>query len=247
MKIENLLPKVYYKESRDFAYIGRAFEIIVNYIKSLTDVISINYNSTNISDMLVELYALNIGLRNISNYNLQELQTWVNNYSYMLKYKGSLKSIDLAVKIWLNFNKLTTYSLDVNNQNLIIYIPTNIGNTKLLEYMFNYILPAGMTYNIVTADKQSLYLSTYNKNDISDYKINLSDYDLGNVFNLDNVGSDTGNLEDVVKNINIADDSFNTNSTFYLGTIVNTSSTSISVVSDETDLNNIDLLEDVYM
>ena len=39
MEVRKLVPDVYYRESRDFSYIGRLIEILVNYNKTGADLV----------------------------------------------------------------------------------------------------------------------------------------------------------------------------------------------------------------
>ena len=34
MEVRKLVPDIYYKDSRDFSYIGRLFEVLINYMKT---------------------------------------------------------------------------------------------------------------------------------------------------------------------------------------------------------------------
>ena len=74
IKLQNLTPEIYYKQSRDFQLIGRLFDIVLNYVKTNAD----------------NLYSLPIGndmnenLLNLLSYTLvlKQVETIIQN-SYL--------------------------------------------------------------------------------------------------------------------------------------------------------------------
>lgn len=56
MKVERMVPEIYYDKSRDFAYIGRLLEIVFNYMKTAADNVGVEPDEdidSNIIDLLV--------------------------------------------------------------------------------------------------------------------------------------------------------------------------------------------------
>lgn len=152
MKLEALLPEVYYKESRDFAYVARVLEICMNYIKTGADCVNMNLDNNSVSSMLVELLADTLGFNSKHKYVTKDLIVISSAFSELLHNKGNLKAVDLAIRLLLNsqniknksdfdfctFNPIT-YELEIN-------IPDTLSDLILLEDLFDYILPVGVTY-----------------------------------------------------------------------------------------------------
>lgn len=152
MKIERMLPEVYIRESRDFAYIARLIEIIFNYMKSSGDCIKSISQISDTDTNLISLLATNVGFDTKHIYSNKNLLSVLKSFSEILRNKGNSKSIQQSIQLLLNNQKIK----NVNIQNLIlidnatgeieIQIPENLEDTVLLEDIFDYILPAGMTY-----------------------------------------------------------------------------------------------------
>lgn len=165
MNIEQLLPNVYYEDSRDFAYIARLFEVIFNYMKTGADCVKNNYTSDKsaVDSSLVELLADTLGFTCRHSYDNNALTAIAGSFQELLRNKGSLYSIELAINLLINAqqtkgDKEFNYACELNTVNtgydpdgvdLIIYLPDNLQEVTLLEDLLDYILPAGMLYKIL--------------------------------------------------------------------------------------------------
>lgn len=162
MNIEQLLPNVYYEDSRDFAYIARLFELIFNYMKTGADCVKNNYTSDKsaVDSGLVELLADTLGFTCRHSYDNAALTAIAGSFQELLRNKGSLYSIELAINLLINAqqtkgDKEFNYACELNTGydpdgvDLIIYLPDNLQEVTLLEDLLDYILPAGMLYKIL--------------------------------------------------------------------------------------------------
>lgn len=157
IKSQNLVPNIYYKESRDFQLFGRIYDIIFNYAKTNIDLME-NFPINNYTDSkLIELLARTLGFNNKLSYRNDDLNAICNVFITLMKNKGSLKSIELLVNTILNVSNINnkakvTLSDDVQYPLVVISIPDVISNpeVKLLEDVLDYILPIGVCYNIKT-------------------------------------------------------------------------------------------------
>lgn len=160
MNIEQLLPNVYYEDSRDFAYIARLFELIFNYMKTGADCVKNNYTSDKsaVDSSLVELLADTLGFTCRHSYDNNALTAIAGSFQELLRNKGSLYSIELAINLLINaqrtkgdkeFNYACELNPEYDDVDLIIYLPDNLQEVTLLEDLLDYILPAGMLYKIL--------------------------------------------------------------------------------------------------
>ena len=88
IKLQNLTPEVYYKESRDFQLLGRLFDLVLNAVKTDTDLL---YNlplSTNSDEKLLELLALTLGFKPKHQYNARNLKAVCSVFSEILRKFG---------------------------------------------------------------------------------------------------------------------------------------------------------------
>ena len=161
MKVKNLVPNVYYKESRDFSYIGRLFEILFNYIKTGSDLIDkslVNGINSNIIDLLTTT----LGFESKHEYIVKDLIALCSAFTYILKNKGSYKSIEDTINLLINSQNLRniynnlyfdiSYKVE-DKTDLIIILPDILQDTILMEDVFEYILPAGSLYTFISLSK----------------------------------------------------------------------------------------------
>ena len=163
MKVENLVPEVYYKESRDFAFVARCFELIFNYMKSSAQCVDVNYLTEASDSSVIELLADTIGFTAKHRYDNKNLLAIIGSFQHLLRNKGSIYAVELAIRILMTaqglYDKSNIGSIceiaseseivkDTDKWKLIIYLPEQLSDIVLLEDLFDYILPAGMIYEI---------------------------------------------------------------------------------------------------
>ena len=168
IKLQNMTPSVYYDKSRDFQYIGRLYDIVLNAVK--TDIDTIKYiNDIDTCDgTLLNLLALTLGFEIKHEYNAVQLRAICSVLATILKNKGSIKAVTTACDAILAAEGITEaadYSFE--NGLLTIYLPYTLADTALIEDLLDYILPAGICCTIV----KELKIKT-----TSTTKIGLTDY-----------------------------------------------------------------------
>ncbi len=153
IQLKNLTPHVYSDQSRDFQFIERLFDIVLNSVKTASD----NLYSIPISDdsdeQLLTLMSLTLGFKSRHHYNNDQLKSICSCFSEIMRSKGSLQALDIAGKALLNAEGITdTMTIERKDNDpftLDIYVPQDLSDTNLLEDVFDYVLPAGMSYNII--------------------------------------------------------------------------------------------------
>jgi hypothetical protein len=155
IKTQNLTPEIYYKESRDFQLFGRLFDILFNDTKTNIDIMK-NFPISNHTDSkLLELLVNTLGFFPKNEYKYEDLNAIANTYSIIIKNKGSIKGIETAIKTILRAENISK-PFDITYDNATIYINwyEDVSNSEvaLLEEIFDYILPAGMLYEMTKAD-----------------------------------------------------------------------------------------------
>lgn len=152
MKVSNLVPEVYYKKSRDFSYIGRVFEVLFNYYKTNVDLVGKSPLDENVMSNIISLAATTLGFESKHEYINKDLVALCSSFAMLLKNKGTITAIEDCINILLhtqNIQQGTTIVYDDVNLELTIYVPSQIKDIVLLEDVFEYILPAGVTYSII--------------------------------------------------------------------------------------------------
>lgn len=152
------LPEVYYKESRDFQFLGRLFDVILNYNKMNIDTMRHNPLSKEMDDSLVTLAAYTVGFESRVDYDVNDLKAVCSAFRNLLSKKGTKEAIETCIEVLLKSKNISeSYSIIINNETsdisgysreLNIYIPAKLNDIRLLEDLFNYILPTGYIINI---------------------------------------------------------------------------------------------------
>ena len=150
IKFQDLTPEVYYKRSRDFQYIGRLFDLVLNNAKMNTDIISSLRLNPDMDPRLLDLLALTLGFKSKHEYNTKQLAALCSIFPFVLRNKGSKLAIETACNALLNAEGITKEaSIEVSDQTVSIFLPSELSDLNLLKDLLNYVLPAGMSCSLV--------------------------------------------------------------------------------------------------
>lgn len=188
------LPDVYGEKSRDFQLISRLFDLGFNTSKLSIDTMLNNNGSEDIDYRFVDLACRTVGFDYNGSYNTLELISVIKTFNNLLKNKGTTVAINDAIKLLLNSQGISSsyyiqYPTGDDGKPLkyiIISLPETVKNTKLLDEIFEYILPAGWQYSILlksviefgsgfTSDKIIIDHSIRSI-ELTDAKTNISNY-----------------------------------------------------------------------
>lgn len=154
IKLKELTPAIYYKESRDFQFIGRLFDIVLNSVKTEADLL---YNlplNTDSNDKLVDLLAFTLGFKPKHHYNSRQLKAVCSVFPEILRNKGSIKALKIACEALFSSmdiaqNLTYDFTKGKDNTELNLYIAQDFGDITILTDLLSYVLPAGMSCNII--------------------------------------------------------------------------------------------------
>lgn len=194
IKLQDLTPEVYYKQSRDFQFIGRLFDAVLNSVKTNSETL---YNlplNDNTDERLIDLMTTTLGFKSRHNYNVKQLTSLCSAFCYVIKNKGNITSILTAINALLNAEGISeeaSYELRENNTVLALFIPQTLTDTNLLKDLLNYILPAGMSCSIV---KEFKVIENAN-NTVNMGIDNITKYDSWTVGSTTYYGTNTGGAD----------------------------------------------------
>lgn len=156
VKSQDLVPSIYYKESRDFQYFGRLFDIIFNYAKTNIDLLrGINYKkNSNLIDLLMQTLGFYFVHDNKIDSLSQLSSIWIN----LIKNKGTEAAVTTLIKSILNHENIKT-EIDVSYtgsdtsegyNKLDIRFTRKVPDTDLflIESALDYILPVTVIYEL---------------------------------------------------------------------------------------------------
>lgn len=199
IKVRDLVPSIYYDESRDFQTFGRVFEVVFNYLKTNVDLVKENPLDRRSSINLIKLITKTLGFESKHEYSIDDLRTLCTVFIHCVRNKGTRIAIEDAVKALLHAQRIQKFFyVDIIEKDKMvnIYLPVEVTDVILLEDVLEYILPAGMYYNIIYGDvtRDNLMESEIVYED--DYKIvEFEDMQLGSVMSNDDERTTFSNLE----------------------------------------------------
>lgn len=203
MKVENFVPQVYYRESRDFAFIGRLIELAINYSKTAADNVNVRIEpNVNMDNYLLQLLADTLGFKLKHNYNTKDLLYICTSLYTLYKKKGSMEAIQDAVQILVNSQQIPqkviwkqNLVLDSTTKNLTLKIPASLTDLVLIEDLFDYILPAGITYSFMRVSNEAYNAKDNLSETVSDDQITsvkLTDLQAGGLFEVQTDATQSG-------------------------------------------------------
>jgi hypothetical protein len=163
IKIQNLTPQVYYNQSRDFQFIGRLYDLVLNYIKTNSDNLYHLPLNDNVNEQTLSLLATTLGFKMRHEYDSKQLVSLCTVLPKVLKYKGSLKAVLIAAQAILSSNGIKQrldYTIENGNSKLVLYVSSYLTNLNLLYDLMDYILPAGMSFEIIQELNSTIDLVT---------------------------------------------------------------------------------------
>ena len=152
IKLQDYTPEVYYRESRDFQFIGRLYDLVLNYVKTNADLIYSLPLSDNSDNQFIDLMAMTLGFHAKHKYTSQQLKAICFVLSEIIRNKGTIKALTIACDAIFHAEGIQgqfDYELTNNNTNIVIYLPQELSDTTLLNDLFEYILPAGRSCQII--------------------------------------------------------------------------------------------------
>lgn len=180
IKLQELTPSIYYEQSRDFQFIGRLYDIVLNYVKTNADNLYTLPIGKNMDEKLLNLLAFTLGFQSKHHYNSKQLLAICSVLPLILKNKGSLNAILIAVNSILyaeGINQALDYEFKDNN--LVLYLSPDLSDLTLLKDIMVYILPAGIGCDMIKEIQSVNTIKTIltTKDEVTVYK------DVANKFN----------------------------------------------------------------
>ena len=151
IKLQDLTPAVYYNQSRDFQFIGRLYDLVLNYSK--TNAANL-YNlpiGKNMDEQLLNLLALTLGFKPTKNYNSKQLRAICSVLPTILRHKGSIQALVLAINALLaaeGVSQPLDYTVNPK-QGITLYVAQELTDLSLFTDLLDYLLPAGLSCNVV--------------------------------------------------------------------------------------------------
>lgn len=151
IRLQENVPEIYVKESRDFQLFCRIYDLINNATRySIESTINL-LDPLKCSDKVLPLLCTKVGFFPKSEYNTLAFRNIINAFSYILKYKGSKQGIKMALNVILKAeNNYDKSNIEIDSKISVIKVLTKkpIQNEALLRDVLSYVIPIGYDLEI---------------------------------------------------------------------------------------------------
>lgn len=147
IRLQENVPEIYTKASRDFQLFCRTYDLVDNAVRFNVKSTRTLLDPLSVSDRMLPLLATRVGFFPKTEYNTYALRLIISVFPYMMRWKGTKKAIEIALYTILKAEKhygKVTISFDNNlDSTIVIYSDVAITNELLLRDVLSYILPIG--------------------------------------------------------------------------------------------------------
>ena len=175
IKIKDLTPKVYSNMSRDFQFIERLFDVVLNYLKTSTETVYTIPNIDALEAKFTELLALSLGFYSKRHYNENQLKALCKVFSTILRNKGNITAFKLLINTVLSADKIVDkaeeLSYDYKNAIYHLAVSAGLSDITLILDVLEYILPAGVRIDLARSAVEISDAYTTPVNILSDINI----------------------------------------------------------------------------
>ena len=168
-------PWEYSSQSRDYQVIARLYTALFNYVKMHIDNMSIW--DSNIDNKLTMLRAKTLNFNPDHSWDLDDLEAVTTCFKYLIRNKGTVKALKYLVDILMRIENIVGESISdavvMKYYNVTIRVPEDLLTFGIIEDLVKYLLPSGLTYDIIKYKSYNLsdvvYTDLYyNENNTND-------------------------------------------------------------------------------
>ena len=162
IRTTEVVPEVYINQSRDFQLLCRLIDIACNAAYANIEKLKFANDYEHCTSENLRKLAQKIGFEYTSNITDDELRKILSCFKYPVSYKGSLRGIQGAIRLFMNIkhiyfryeinvtSRLTGLNMPNDTIEIIIY-NIKIDNLDILSDILKYILPCGYNFSYVFA------------------------------------------------------------------------------------------------
>lgn len=162
IKLQDYTPEIYYKQSRDFQLLGRLYDVVLNSIKTSADALyGLPKADRTMQTRILDLLSYTLGFTAKHEYSNTQLAAVCSVFPSLIKLKGSIQAIQLLGDTLLSAEGINEkFSCYAEGNTIQLFIPGALSTLTLFNDLLDYLLPAGMSCNIVRANTESVAIAT---------------------------------------------------------------------------------------
>lgn len=145
-RVEKNVPDVYIQESRDFQLFARLYDLVFQSCRFNIDSMENVTDTLRCNDALLPLLSTKVGFFTKIQYTDQNYRYILAAFPYIIRYKGSLKGVQLVANLFENIMNITVkVEQSKDKQGItILFEEDSPPNVELFYNLLEYIRPTGM-------------------------------------------------------------------------------------------------------
>ena len=166
IRLQDKVPYIYVEKSRDFQLLCRAYDTALNQVKFDIDTMPYLLSSSECRNSILPLLQTKLGFQTNLKLNSESLRLILDAFPEMVKNKGSLTGIIMAVNVWLKIIELETQvyidvfnvlggvfsgndiggyigQIEIPKYTIAIGIGGNPRDYSILNEILKYVVPTG--------------------------------------------------------------------------------------------------------
>jgi hypothetical protein len=162
IRLQKYTPNIYYEQSRDFQFIGRLYDVVLNSVKTNADIIryGLPFNEQS-PQTLLDLMTRTLGFKPKHQYSHAQLLAICSVFSEILKNKGTIRAVQLIGEVILRtegvIGSVACFMLldDITEKELPtlrIIVPDKLAEIALFYDLLEYVIPAGCLIEVVRGE-----------------------------------------------------------------------------------------------
>lgn len=142
--VENNVPDVYINESRDFQIVSRLYDLVFQTTRFSIDSMDYISDTQLCNSTLLELLESKVGFFTSKKVTDKTLRKVLSAFPYIIRYKGSKKSIELVLNLFKKITHANIKLLETDDKSTITVVFYDyVSDIELLKELLDYVRPAG--------------------------------------------------------------------------------------------------------
>lgn len=153
-RVENNVPEVYIKYSRDFQLLARLYDLVLQSTRFSIDSMQLVSDTQRCNERMLPLIATKVGFFHELDISANVHRAVLSAFPVIIKHKGSMKAIELLCALFERIDDTRVrVAYETSNKNfLTIIFDTYYSNLDVFKELVEYVRPTGMIVEYVAAE-----------------------------------------------------------------------------------------------
>ena len=154
-RVENNVPEVYIKYSRDFQLLARLYDLVLQSTRFSIDSMQLVSDTQRCNERMLPLIATKVGFFHELDISANVHRAVLSAFPVIIKHKGSMKALELLCSLFERIDDTRVgivYNEEHDKNFLTIVFYTYYGHLEVFKDLIEYVRPTGMIVEYIAAD-----------------------------------------------------------------------------------------------